>query len=79
MHRSKDGVSDQAITGGGDGPASGGGPATRPATGAGTGADFLQLDAAEAPPGGMAEWLARRLREAAGIGRESVVALFLPR
>ncbi|KAB2371718.1 MocR-like pyridoxine biosynthesis transcription factor PdxR [Actinomadura montaniterrae] len=34
-----------------------------------TGSDFLQLDTAEAPPGGLAAWLARRLREAIGDGR----------
>ncbi|WP_307806837.1 winged helix-turn-helix domain-containing protein, partial [Streptomyces sp. FH025] len=33
------------------------------------GADFLQLDAAEAPPGGLTDWLARRLREAVADGR----------
>ncbi|MER6303233.1 PLP-dependent aminotransferase family protein [Kitasatospora sp. NPDC001539] len=33
------------------------------------GADFLQLDAAEAPTGGLTEWLARRLREAVADGR----------
>ncbi|MFG3054899.1 PLP-dependent aminotransferase family protein [Kitasatospora sp. NPDC048239] len=33
------------------------------------GADFLQLDTAEAPPGGLADWLARRLREAIADGR----------
>ncbi|MFD7449351.1 PLP-dependent aminotransferase family protein [Kitasatospora sp. NPDC059827] len=34
-----------------------------------TGVDFLQLDAAEAPPGGLTDWLARRLREAVADGR----------
>ncbi|MGA5820107.1 PLP-dependent aminotransferase family protein [Kitasatospora sp. NPDC094028] len=34
-----------------------------------TGADFLQLDPAEAPPGGLTDWLARRLREAVADGR----------
>ncbi|MFE2726005.1 PLP-dependent aminotransferase family protein [Kitasatospora sp. NPDC059327] len=33
------------------------------------GADFLQLDAADAPPGRLADWLARRLREAIVDGR----------
>jgi GntR family transcriptional regulator/MocR family aminotransferase len=33
------------------------------------GADFLQLDAADAPPGGLTQWLARRLREAVADGR----------
>jgi GntR family transcriptional regulator / MocR family aminotransferase len=33
------------------------------------GSDFLQLDAAEAPPGGRSEWLARRLRLAISDGR----------
>ncbi|MBD2894217.1 HTH-type transcriptional regulatory protein GabR [Actinomadura sp. RB99] len=69
MHRSKDGASDQAITGGGDAPAPGGGSGNGPGTRVGIGADFLQLDTAEAPPGGMAAWLARRLREAIADGR----------
>ncbi|MEV7773564.1 PLP-dependent aminotransferase family protein [Kitasatospora sp. NPDC086791] len=34
-----------------------------------TGADFLQLDTADAPPGGLTDWLARRLREAVADGR----------
>ncbi|MFJ4184691.1 PLP-dependent aminotransferase family protein [Kitasatospora sp. NPDC089509] len=34
-----------------------------------TGADFLQLDAAEAPPGGLTDWLTGRLREAVADGR----------
>ncbi|MFJ1932148.1 PLP-dependent aminotransferase family protein [Kitasatospora sp. NPDC088160] len=33
------------------------------------GADFLQLDTADAPPGGLTGWLARRLREAIADGR----------
>ncbi|MFE5585167.1 PLP-dependent aminotransferase family protein [Kitasatospora sp. NPDC056531] len=33
------------------------------------GADFLQLDAADAPPGGLTQWLARRLCEAVADGR----------
>ncbi|MGR3932117.1 MocR-like pyridoxine biosynthesis transcription factor PdxR [Streptomyces sp. BRA346] len=33
------------------------------------GADFLQLDLGDAPPGGLADWLARRLRRAIGDGR----------
>ncbi|WP_327074989.1 PLP-dependent aminotransferase family protein [Kitasatospora purpeofusca] len=33
------------------------------------GADFLQLDPGQAPAGGLADWLARRLREAIGDGR----------
>ncbi|MGV9267881.1 MocR-like pyridoxine biosynthesis transcription factor PdxR [Kitasatospora sp. NPDC003701] len=33
------------------------------------GADFLQLDAADAPPGRLADWLAHRLREAVADGR----------
>ncbi|MFF7988905.1 PLP-dependent aminotransferase family protein [Kitasatospora xanthocidica] len=33
------------------------------------GADFLQLDTADAPPGGLTDWLSRRLREAVGDGR----------
>ncbi|WP_067464883.1 MocR-like pyridoxine biosynthesis transcription factor PdxR [Actinomadura macra] len=35
----------------------------------GTGADFLQLDPADAPPGGLSDWLAGRLRDAIGDGR----------
>ncbi|MER7755577.1 PLP-dependent aminotransferase family protein [Kitasatospora sp. NPDC097643] len=31
--------------------------------------DFLQLDTADAPPGGLTDWLARRLREAVADGR----------
>ncbi|MFE4397341.1 MULTISPECIES: MocR-like pyridoxine biosynthesis transcription factor PdxR [Streptomycetaceae] len=38
------------------------------------GADFLQLDTAEAPPGGLTDWLARRLREAVADGRLPVGA-----
>ncbi|MFD8706305.1 PLP-dependent aminotransferase family protein [Kitasatospora sp. NPDC059648] len=34
-----------------------------------TGADFLQLDTADAPPGGLTDWLAGRLREAVADGR----------
>ncbi|MBP0449381.1 PLP-dependent aminotransferase family protein [Kitasatospora sp. RG8] len=33
------------------------------------GADFLQLDTADAPPGGLADWLAGRLRRAIADGR----------
>ncbi|GHF72889.1 GntR family transcriptional regulator [Kitasatospora xanthocidica] len=33
------------------------------------GADFLQLDSADAPPGGLTDWLTRRLREAVADGR----------
>ncbi|MFI9718259.1 PLP-dependent aminotransferase family protein [Streptomyces sp. NPDC052396] len=33
------------------------------------GADFLQLDIGQAPPGGRADWLAGRLRQAIGDGR----------
>ncbi|WP_242894973.1 MocR-like pyridoxine biosynthesis transcription factor PdxR [Actinomadura litoris] len=44
---------------------------TAPEVGAGgaRGADFLQLDPADAPPGGLSEWLAGRLRDAIGDGR----------
>ncbi|MFE7634800.1 PLP-dependent aminotransferase family protein [Kitasatospora sp. NPDC057518] len=38
------------------------------------GADFLQLDTTEAPPGGLTDWLARRLREAVADGRLPVGA-----
>lgn len=34
-----------------------------------SGADFLQLDVREAPPGGLSDWLARRLRQAIADGR----------
>ncbi|MBZ4323291.1 MocR-like pyridoxine biosynthesis transcription factor PdxR [Streptomyces huiliensis] len=33
------------------------------------GSDFLQLDTGDAPPGGLADWLTRRLREAIADGR----------
>ncbi|MGI5336407.1 PLP-dependent aminotransferase family protein [Streptomyces sp. CA-181903] len=33
------------------------------------GSDFLQLDVGDAPPGGLADWLTRRLREAIADGR----------
>ncbi|MFJ6956172.1 PLP-dependent aminotransferase family protein, partial [Micromonospora aurantiaca] len=36
------------------------------------GADFLQLDVGEAPPGGRADWLAARLRSAIADGRAPV-------
>ncbi|WP_245646262.1 GntR family transcriptional regulator, partial [Nocardiopsis trehalosi] len=38
----------------------------------GSGSDFLQLDVREAPAGGVAEWLAGRLREAIADGRVPV-------
>ncbi|HEX9354095.1 MAG TPA: winged helix-turn-helix domain-containing protein, partial [Streptosporangiaceae bacterium] len=34
-----------------------------------SGADFLQLDRAEAPDGGLSDWLARQLRQAISDGR----------
>lgn len=34
-----------------------------------SGSDFLQLDTADAPPGGLSDWLARRLRQAISDGR----------
>ncbi|WP_398858268.1 MULTISPECIES: MocR-like pyridoxine biosynthesis transcription factor PdxR [Streptomyces] len=34
-----------------------------------SGSDFLQLDVGDAPPGGLADWLTRRLREAIADGR----------
>ncbi|WP_078888597.1 PLP-dependent aminotransferase family protein [Streptomyces sclerotialus] len=58
MHRSNGGVPDRSVTG--DGAAREPG---RP------GADFLQLDIGEAPPGGLSEWLAGRLRQAVADGR----------
>ncbi|GGL61701.1 GntR family transcriptional regulator [Streptomyces fumigatiscleroticus] len=45
-------------------PAHGGHPAR--------GSDFLQLDAGDAPAGGKADWLARRLRQAVADGRLTV-------
>ncbi|TDC01277.1 GntR family transcriptional regulator, partial [Actinomadura bangladeshensis] len=33
------------------------------------GSDFLQLDPADAPPGGLSDWLARNLRAAIADGR----------
>ncbi|MEU9794008.1 PLP-dependent aminotransferase family protein [Streptomyces sparsogenes] len=53
MNRSNEILSDRSITPG---------PATR-------GSDFLQLDVAQAPPGGLADWLARKLRAAIADGR----------
>ena len=38
------------------------------------GSDFLQLDLAQAPPGGLSDWLARQLRTAISDGRLSVGA-----
>ncbi|MFD0534206.1 PLP-dependent aminotransferase family protein [Actinomadura luteofluorescens] len=38
------------------------------------GSDFLQLDPADAPPGGLADWLAGRLRDAVADGRLPVGA-----
>ncbi|MET9295932.1 PLP-dependent aminotransferase family protein [Streptomyces sp. NPDC003077] len=38
-------------------------------TGAASGSDFLQLDTADAPVGGLSDWLAGRLREAISDGR----------
>lgn len=34
-----------------------------------TGSDFLQLDRADAPPGGLTDWLTRQLRDAIADGR----------
>ncbi|MFG1852775.1 PLP-dependent aminotransferase family protein [Actinomadura geliboluensis] len=42
------------------------------------GSDFLQLDPADAPPGGLADWLARRLRDAIADGRLPVGARLPP-
>jgi GntR family transcriptional regulator / MocR family aminotransferase len=39
-----------------------------------TGSDFLQLDRADAPPGGLTDWLAQQLRTAIGDGRLPVGA-----
>ncbi|QFG26732.1 PLP-dependent aminotransferase family protein [Actinomadura sp. WMMB 499] len=44
-------------------------PADRSITGVAAGADFLQLDARDAPRGGLADWLAGRLRDAIADGR----------
>ncbi|MFB4303954.1 PLP-dependent aminotransferase family protein [Actinomadura sp. NTSP31] len=63
MHRSNGDAPDRSITGPGTHPK------TTSPTGPQPGADFLQLDTADAPPGGKADWLARRLREAIGDGR----------
>ncbi|MFG2089479.1 PLP-dependent aminotransferase family protein [Spirillospora sp. NPDC048824] len=57
MNRSKANEPDRSITRGAEQP----GPQPR-------GSDFLQLDPADAPPGGLSDWLARRLREAIGDG-----------
>ncbi|WP_149258416.1 PLP-dependent aminotransferase family protein [Actinomadura sp. K4S16] len=67
MHRSKGGEHDRSIT---RGPGSGG-----DARGSDSGgSDFLQLDTADAPPGGLADWLAGRLRDAVADGRLPVGA-----
>ncbi|WP_079151361.1 MocR-like pyridoxine biosynthesis transcription factor PdxR [Streptomyces sparsogenes] len=63
MNRSNESLSDRSITSA---------PATStPATPgpAASGSDFLQLDIAQAPPGGLADWLARKLRAAIADGR----------
>ncbi|MFI9586730.1 PLP-dependent aminotransferase family protein [Streptomyces sp. NPDC052236] len=57
MNRSKDHASDQSIT-----------SASRSA-GSASGSDFLQLDIADAPVGGLSDWLALRLRLAISDGR----------
>ncbi|MFD0690266.1 MocR-like pyridoxine biosynthesis transcription factor PdxR [Actinomadura fibrosa] len=51
---------------------SNGGGSDRSITAAGS--DFLQLDAADAPPGGLADWLTARLRQAIADGRVPVGA-----
>ncbi|MEU1788384.1 PLP-dependent aminotransferase family protein [Streptomyces sparsogenes] len=53
MNRSNESLSDRSISPG---------PAT-------PGSDFLQLDVAQAAPGGLADWLARKLRAAIADGR----------
>ncbi|TDD61714.1 GntR family transcriptional regulator, partial [Actinomadura rubrisoli] len=64
MDRAKQRGADGSVTGPGSDPAPG------PAGSAGSaGSDFLQLDVREAPPGGLSDWLAGRLREAIGDGR----------
>ncbi|MGK5628211.1 PLP-dependent aminotransferase family protein [Streptomyces sp. URMC 123] len=57
--------------GGGARPRTAAGPAGRTGP-ASRGSDFLQLDAGEAPAGGKADWLARRLRQAIADGRLAV-------
>ncbi|WP_406194185.1 PLP-dependent aminotransferase family protein [Kitasatospora sp. NBC_01560] len=75
MNRSKEPAAARSKTAGDatDGhPAAPGGPAPGgPAPGrpGPAGADFLQLDPAAAPPGGLADWLAAQLRSAVADGR----------
>ncbi|MEU5666214.1 PLP-dependent aminotransferase family protein [Streptomyces longwoodensis] len=63
---SKTAVPDATVRPAGAAAGAGGRPA-RP--GAALGSDFLQLDIADAPPGGMTAWLADRLRSAIADGR----------
>ncbi|WP_435856882.1 PLP-dependent aminotransferase family protein [Streptomyces longwoodensis] len=63
---SKTSVPDATVRPAGAAAGAGGRPA-RP--GAAVGSDFLQLDIADAPPGGMTAWLADRLRSAIADGR----------
>ncbi|GGV38521.1 GntR family transcriptional regulator [Actinomadura cremea] len=68
MNRSNHDAPDRAIT------ASPAGPPRPPAPGA----DFLQLDVRDAPRGGLADWLAGRLRDAIADGRLPVGARLPP-
>ncbi|MFC7305492.1 PLP-dependent aminotransferase family protein [Streptomyces monticola] len=71
MDRSNESPSERSITSAATAPTSAVTAPTPQATGPhspGT-ADFLQLDAADAPPGGLADWLTRELRRAVADGR----------
>ncbi|WP_242910445.1 MocR-like pyridoxine biosynthesis transcription factor PdxR [Actinomadura terrae] len=73
MDRSNDVAEDRTITGASPGPSPGAQAGAQAQAEAAAeearGADFLQLDPADAPPGGLSEWLAGRLRDAIGDGR----------
>lgn len=62
MHRSKEQPLDRSIT-------SSLQPASPPSSGSAGSSDFLQLNVADASPGGRADWLARELRRAIADGR----------
>ncbi|MFF2076704.1 PLP-dependent aminotransferase family protein [Kitasatospora sp. NPDC058162] len=69
MNRSKDTRNHRSNAARPDGSDGSDGSAAETGEAGETGADFLQLDAAEAPPGGLTDWLAHRLREAVADGR----------
>ncbi|WP_240152138.1 PLP-dependent aminotransferase family protein [Streptomyces mobaraensis] len=72
MDRSKEHVSEGSIAPGAPGPeptSPDSQPTDPDAEPGASGSDFLQLDVGDAPPGGLADWLTRRLREAIADGR----------